>query len=514
MNVVLYMRYSSDAQTEQSIEGQDRVCTEFCERNKYTVIRKYIDRATSASKDIDKRLEFLRMVDDAQRGNFEAVVVYKLDRFARNRYDSAIYKNKLKKAGVRVISATENISDSPEGVVLEAVLEGMAEYYSMELSQKVKRGQRESIMKGHALGGPVPLGYNRVDCKLVIDEGTAPVVKEIFRRFASGERAIDIINDLNERGIKTSFGRQFNRSSFHGLLSNKKYIGTLQFGEYVNEGAVPALVDEQTFYACQRRIESGKRNNPVKRTNDEGADYVLTGKLFCGECGSAMAGKCASSQTGARHYYYECHGSYSKKTCKKKRMKKDWLENSVFQIVSEIITPQLIDRLSDMAVAQNKKDIEKKEQLSYLQKSLAASKRKMDNLLKVAESGVDPEYIRPRINKLTEEIRETERKLAVAQENIIVITKEQCVYFLSQFLTGSLEDKAFRDNLLRILISRITVYDQDDKLFRVEIECNTAGETLTLRGKSSHLTEQAESQRLYANYLGLSFTFVYFLKAG
>lgn len=118
MDVVLYLRYSSDKQNEQSIEGQMRVCKAFCERNNYRIIESYIDRALTASKNTEKRENFLRMIKDSERKSFQGVVVYKLDRFARNRYDSAIYKNKLKKNGVRVLSATENISENPEGVIL------------------------------------------------------------------------------------------------------------------------------------------------------------------------------------------------------------------------------------------------------------------------------------------------------------------------------------------------------------------------------------------------------------
>ena len=165
MDVVLYMRYSSDRQTEQSIEGQNRVCMEFCKRQGYNVVGKYIDRATSAFKDTEKRAEFNRMIKDSDKQMWQGVIVYKLDRFARNRYDSATYKARLKKNGIKVISATENISDNPEGIILEAVLEGMAEFYSKELSQKISRGMRESAYKCHSIGGHIPLGYKIVDKK-------------------------------------------------------------------------------------------------------------------------------------------------------------------------------------------------------------------------------------------------------------------------------------------------------------------------------------------------------------
>ena len=136
MNVVIYARYSSDRQTEQSIEGQLKECYEYARRNGYTVIGEYIDRAISGTT--DHRPEFLRMIADGDKKTFQAVLVYQLDRFARNRYDSATYKAKLKKNGIRVLSARENISDDASGVLMEAVLEGMAEYYSVELSQKIR----------------------------------------------------------------------------------------------------------------------------------------------------------------------------------------------------------------------------------------------------------------------------------------------------------------------------------------------------------------------------------------
>lgn len=174
--VCLYARYSSHNQTEQSIKGQVHVCKDFCNRHGFTITDVYIDRATSASHDIEKRTNFLKMISDSGKGKFQAIVVYKLDRFARSRYDSATYKYRLKKNGVSLISATENITDTPEGIILESVLEGMAEFYSAELSQKIRRGMNESAHKHKAVGDVVPLGYKLVDKEYVIDEKTAPWV--------------------------------------------------------------------------------------------------------------------------------------------------------------------------------------------------------------------------------------------------------------------------------------------------------------------------------------------------
>ena len=159
MKAVIYARFSSDRQREESIEGQIRECTEYAQRQGITIINTYIDRAKSASKDTDKRENFLRMIRDSGKHLFDVVLVWKLDRFARSRYDSAHFKNILKKNGVKVVSATENITDGPEGIILESMLEGMAEYYSAELSEKIHRGQKENALKGKNNGGTVPLGY-------------------------------------------------------------------------------------------------------------------------------------------------------------------------------------------------------------------------------------------------------------------------------------------------------------------------------------------------------------------
>ena len=135
MTAVIYARYSSDSQREASIEGQLRDCKDYAEKNGITVVGTYIDRAYSAKT--DDRPDFQRMIKDSAKKIFDVVLVWKLDRFARNRYDSARYKIQLKKNGVKLMSATEIISEGPEGIILESVLEGYAEYYSADLAENV-----------------------------------------------------------------------------------------------------------------------------------------------------------------------------------------------------------------------------------------------------------------------------------------------------------------------------------------------------------------------------------------
>ena len=157
MTAVIYARYSSDNQREESIEGQIRECTAYAEKNGITVVKHYIDRALSAKT--DNRPDFQQMIKDSEKRLFDIVLVWKLDRFARNRYDSAHYEYQLERNHVKLVSATEPISDGPAGIMVKSMLTGMAEYYSAELSEKVVRGMTENVLKGKYNGGTIPIGY-------------------------------------------------------------------------------------------------------------------------------------------------------------------------------------------------------------------------------------------------------------------------------------------------------------------------------------------------------------------
>jgi DNA invertase Pin-like site-specific DNA recombinase len=279
-NAVIYARYSSHGQTEQSIEGQLRDCYAYAEREGLKVVGEYIDRAITGR--YDDRPDFQRMISDASKKQFVYVIVWKLDRFARNRYDSAIYKAKLKKHSVKVVSATENIMDTPEGIILEGMLESMAEYYSANLSQNVKRGQRESVLKGTYLGGIPPIGYKVENKRLVIDEKTAPVIRYAFEQYAAGVSKRQIIDELNARGIRNSKGKPLTLSSMQVALRNEKYIGIYRHGGEEVTGGCDALIDEITFRKVQERLNAVKPLPPLKSKNRN----LLQGKLFCGHCGT------------------------------------------------------------------------------------------------------------------------------------------------------------------------------------------------------------------------------------
>ena len=313
-------RYSSGSQREESIEDQLRECREYADRNGMTVVGSYIDRALSA-KTAD-RPEFQRMIKDSAKGLFEIVLVWKLDRFSRDRYDSAHYKRIFKKNGAKVVSAKEHISEGPEGIILESMLEGYAEFYSAELSEKIHRGQKENALKGKNNDGGIPLGYalDKQTQKLVIDPETAPLVVEIFTRYADGKTVRAIIEGFNARGLTTRKGKPFSMSSFNALLKNRKYIGEYRYQDVVIPSGVPAIVPVELFCRVRQRMEKNKR--APAHTKAKESEFLLTTKLFCGKCERMMVGESGKSHTGTMYYYYKCGNAKRKKGCDKRRLKK------------------------------------------------------------------------------------------------------------------------------------------------------------------------------------------------
>ncbi len=453
-NVCLYVRYSSHNQTEQSIEGQIRVCKEFCDRNHFNIVEIYADRATSASKDITKRTEFLRMIQDSGKNRFEAVVVYKLDRFARSRYDSATYKYKLKKNNVQLISATENISDDPEGIILESVLEGMAEFYSAELSQKIKRGFRESAYKHNSTGGVHPLGYKVENKKWVIDPDTAPLVKEAFERYAEGESVSDICHSFNQRGFKTSKKSAFGKSSFTKLFKNEKYIGVYKYRDYRVENAIPAIIDKDLWDRVQLRIKRNTTHAPGR--NKAKIPYLLSGKIFCGHCGSKMLG----NRNSTNIEYYQCYGrTNAHKNCNKRSIRKNYIEKLVVSDAVSLLTDDNIEKISEIACEKNQRDIDLNSMLPSIRDRINQIDISLNNILKAIETGVQPGTLVKRMHDLENEKIELEKRAKKESKTFASLNKFQIIYWLEQFRTGSIEDEHFCKMLIDLFVNSVTVWD-------------------------------------------------------
>ena len=340
MNLVFYARYSDASQTEQSIEGQRIVCYEYAQRNGYKIIAEYIDRAISGTA-AENRPEFMRMINDSGKRQFQAVLVYQLDRFARNRYDSATFKAKLKKNGVKVLSARENISDDASGILMESVLEGMAEYYSVELGQKIRRGMSINAEKCLSTGGTRLLGYNvDEDKKYNINEEEADIVKRIYRMYLDEKTMADIIRYLNENQLKTSKGNKFTKSSLHNILTNERYKGIHQYNGTKTPGGMPQIIDDATFDDVQ--VLMAKNKKAPARTKAIEDFYLFTTKLFCGCCNSAITGVSGTSRNGSFHQYYQCVGNKRKSGCNKKNVKKAFIEDRVIENTINFLTSVIL----------------------------------------------------------------------------------------------------------------------------------------------------------------------------
>ncbi len=473
MRGVIYARYSSDRQREESIEGQIRECTDYAMRNGITLIGSYIDRALSART--ADRPDFQRMIGDSARGLFDVVLVWKLDRFSRDRYDSAYYKHVLKKNGVKMISIKENISDGPEGIILESMLEGMAEYYSAELAQKIRRGQHENAMKCMNNGGNTPLGYV-VDKKadvLVVDPATAPLVKEMFTRYEKGERIKEIKESLDERGLKTRKGKSFTVGTIGQILTNRKYIGEYKYGDVVIPGGIPAIIDTDLFERVQMRMNANKRA-PARAKAEE--EYLLTTKLYCGDCGRLMAGESGKGCKGVIYHYYKCSGAKRRLGCKRKAIKKHWIEQAVVRwTVTYVLTDTAIDRIADaIVIMQDQEDT----MTPVLKQQLKECEASIRNVMKAIQQGIITETTKECLEELEKQRETLKTSILQLQMERPKYSKEQIVQWISRFQNGNIDDLEYQKEIIDIFINSVYVYD--DKIL-ITYNFKDGTQTLTLQ---------------------------------
>ena len=451
MTGVIYARYSSDNQREESIEGQLRECAAFAQKNDITIIERYIDRAFSAKT--DNRPEFQRMIRESARKAYDVVIVWKLDRFSRNRYDSAKYKAALKKNNVRVVSATEAISQGAEGIILESVLEGMAEYYSADLAEKVTRGHTENALKCQFNGSIVPYGYviNK-EKHYQLDPQKASIVLEIFKRYTSGETITSIINDLNSRGLRTAKGNPFNKNSLHRMLKNRNYIGEYHYKDFVTQGGVPAIVPEDIFNRAVSLLNSNKRAPARKKAKE---DYLLTTKLFCGHCHAMMVGESGQKSNGTIYRYYKCAGA-KKHICSKKTVRKEWIEDIALKLTMKILMSDdlqiIADRIMKLQKAENTV-------IPVLERQLEDVRTSICHIVKAIEMGVYSRSTQTRLEEL--EAEEDRIKGDICREKLDsrMITEEQIWYIFDQFRNMDLSMPKQRQRLIDSFLQSIVLFD-------------------------------------------------------
>ena len=454
-NAVIYARFSSHSQNEQSIEGQLAECYAFAQRSDLRIVHEYIDRALTGTT--DKRPDFLQMIEDSKRKGFQFVIVYQLDRFARNRYDSATYKAKLKKNGVRVLSAKENITDDASGILVEGVLESMAEYYSAELSQKIHRGMAINAEKCLSNGSNPGLGF-KVDSerRFYVDNDEAAIVREIYERYAAGETKAEIIRDLQRRKVKTSLGKEFSNNSLSRLLSNKRYIGIYLYKGQETPGGMPQILDDDLFYRVQALIN--KNRSAPARTHGEG-EYLLTTKLFCGYCKEMMVGYGGTGKSGRQYHYYNCKNARKKK-CQKKIISKQYIEDRVVAECLKLLTDENITFIAKMVVEECNKSPDNIS-VKALKKAIQEADTAIENLWRGIELGQSVEMLTERINQRKAQKAELEEQLAIEQNKKICLTEPQIHAFLDYVCDMPADDVNKRRAIINIFVHSIYLYDDN-----------------------------------------------------
>jgi site-specific DNA recombinase len=462
-DVVIYARYSSASQNEQSIDGQIDACTRYADQHGFRVIESYIDRALSGTH-ADSRPDFQRMIKDSRKHAFKYVLVWKLDRFARNRYDSAIYKNELKKSGVRVLSVTEGIGEGSDSIILEAVLEAMAEEYSRQLSQNIRRGMRQNAEKTLSLGGRISYGYRIEDKHYMINEQEAQLVRYVFSRYASGIPKTDILQDCESRGWRVRSGKPLSFNGLSKMLLNPLYIGVYRFkGETISDSAVPPIIDRETFDKVQQLISRNRRAPARSKAKEE---YQLQGKLFCGYCGSPMVGDGGRGRHGKIYHYYTCSAQKKHHTCQKKREHKDFLEWYVVeQVEKSVLTESRIRDIAAGVAAEYAREFDASG-IKDLEKKIRDFDKQTNDLVDALVRTTAPsavKLINERIDLLSVQKEDAEidlAKLKVASR--VSLTESDVVSWLRQFTRGDPTDPSFRQRVIDIFVNSVYLYD--DKL--------------------------------------------------
>ena len=513
---VLYARFSSDNQREESIEAQLRAMKEYCQRCGIVVVREFIDRARSATT--DDRPAFLEMIAASKEQSFDIVLVHKLDRFARNRYDSALYRRELRRNGVTLLSVLEPIDDSPEGIILESMLEGMSEYYSKNLSREVRKGMKENALKCQFTGGRPPYGLkvDEATRRLVVNEEEAPAIRFIFDSVKNGLGYNQIVQELNVMGYRTRLGKPFGKNSLYEILRNEKYRGVYVFNRSAEksvdgkrnnhrskldeeiiriEGGIEPIVDDKTFEAVARVLASRRRETACTAKES----YLLAGKIFCGECGSAY---CGSRKHSGRSKYlyvtYRCGGRNLKAgvDCRNKDIRREPIEDFVLREIAKIIFSE--ESVRKVTESYNdyraKQDSDALGRLEQLRKQRDGLERELNNLVGVvAKTGSEAilqalEDTEERKRTLDEEIIRCEsegRSADVSEEQI------RRAYKLAQeqYLSGTLKEK---QQLVNIYLDKVVVYKEHVEVFLDMLPTYLLSKTAQkISRKSQHLLEFA-----------------------
>lgn len=467
---VIYARFSSHNQREVSIEQQVKEGRKFAAANNLRIVEIYADKAVTGKT--DRRTNFQRMMKDATKGKFQYVIAWKSNRMGRNMLEAMINDARLRELGIRTLYTEEDFDDTAAGRFALRNMMNVNQFYSENMAEDIKRGLNDNAEKC-MVNGALGLGFKKgEDGRYAIDEPKAAIVREIFERVAALEPFVDIYNDLNARGLRTSTGKPWNRSSFHRMLVNERYRGVYIWGNTRVEGGVPRIVSDALFFKVQEVLKTKKNAQGRHREN---GDYLLTGKLFCGHCGSPMVGISGTSKTGAKHYYYICQKKRLEKSCEKKTARRDWIEQRVAEAVKEnVMHQEVIDWLLggyEDFLKQHRKD---SLLLSY-EEDLAGVQKAIKNVMAAIEQGIITPTTKERLVELENDRLQLEANIALEKAALVDVPRDHIEFWLCSFMDGDATDKKFQAKLIDAFVQAVYLYDG-----KLKIVCNYTGKNSSI----------------------------------
>lgn len=490
---VVYARYSSHNQKDISIEQQIEKCMETAKEFGIRIVETYADRAVSGRT--DKRTDFQRMMRDAASDRFRYVIAWKSNRIGRNMLEALINETRLQEMGVRILYVEEDFDDTAAGRFAARSMMNVNQFYSENMAEDIKRGMYDNAANCMVTNGQLPFGYKKDETlHYDIDEPRAAVIREIFTRVAAGDMYVDIYNDLNARGITTAYGRPWGKNSFQRILSNERYRGIYIYDDVRIEGGIPRIVSDELFFKVQEVLKTKK--NPKGRQSVYG-EYLLTGKLFCGKCGSPMTGISGTGKSGKLHFYYQCQKRRMEKTCDKKNVRRDDIEQQVAQAIKDYaLKDEVIEWIADQTLAYNERK-EAESEIGMLEDQLATAKHGIKNIIDAIEQGIITASTKERLQELEAERSRIEGKIAAARADIVVVSRDDIISGLSIFKGGNVFDKRYQARLFDTFLIAVYVYDD-----RLKIALSSFGKKNTIDLPLLNSPDSGESEGSYKLQLG------------
>lgn len=496
---VIYARFSSHNQREESIEQQVAECKDFAFISGITIVGVYSDSAKTGRT--DRRPQFQKLQRDAAKGVFSYIIAYKSNRIARNILNALMFENEMEKLGIKVVYAKEEFGNNAAGRFALRTMMNVNQFFSENMAEDIKRNQADNALNCRA-NGPAPFGYKTGDDgRFTIDEKTAPIVQEIYNRIANGEKFVTIQDDLNRRGIRTKNGNEWKKSSFFTILHNERYTGVYIFNDVRIDGGMPVIIERNLFDRVQKMLKTKK--NPQGRKRADDGIYLLTGKLFCGKCKSHMIGMSGTSKNGDSHYYYICNEKRTKGTCDKKAVRRDFLEFEIAKAIRHyILQPNVMEWIVQQVLDFQKGDARQTE-IANLKERHKEVKKAIANVMIAIDQGIITASTKEHLQELESERAQLDARILVAQaESGKAVTRESLFAYLEHFRNADINDKDCQKELFDAFVRSVYLYDDHITLTFDIVNGTTEDIELSMDDVEKSLSENVRLNSIVGHQIG------------